>query len=371
MSQYRLSQAEIDMLLGGGDSSQDEASLSQNELDTTGEICAAAAAVAASSLSELLSQNVSISNPRGSEATLEHICQEATALNYIAHVKFQEGLNGGFYLVFQEGDMRLVADLLFGNDGSNPPETMGEMELSAVLEAVSQLTGNMMTTLSSLLKKKVISEPVEIDRYDLRLLETPLGITLDDPLAKTEFRLEIGALSDSTLSFLIPAPLAKDMVKAFETATMPQPAPVPSATQPVVTAQPQRDTAAASAPAAAYNAPAAPPAGNAAPVNAQPVQFAPFPQGAAPQVSGNLNLILDVPLQITVELGRTKREIKQVLELGTGSIIELDKLTGDPVDILINGKAIAEGEVVIIDENFAVRITKIKNLTANLGGILQ
>jgi len=75
--------------------------------------------------------------------------------------------------------------------------------------------------------------------------------------------------------------------------------------------------------------------------------------------SDKLELLLDIPLRVTVELGRTRMTLKRVLEMIPGSIIELDKLTGEPVDILVNGKLIARGEVVVIDENFGVRITEI------------
>ncbi|KGT72702.1 hypothetical protein MA20_48710 [Bradyrhizobium japonicum] len=75
--------------------------------------------------------------------------------------------------------------------------------------------------------------------------------------------------------------------------------------------------------------------------------------------SQNLNLLLDIPLQVTVELGRTKKLIKEILEMSAGSIIQLDKLAGEPVDILVNNKLIAKGEVVVIDENFGVRVTDI------------
>lgn len=95
-------------------------------------------------------------------------------------------------------------------------------------------------------------------------------------------------------------------------------------------------------------------------MNVQPVQFAAF-DPVEPNVigSGNLNLLLDVPLQVTVELGRTRKQIREILELGPGSILELDKLAGEPVDILVNNKLIAKGEVVVIDENFGVRVTDI------------
>ena len=94
-------------------------------------------------------------------------------------------------------------------------------------------------------------------------------------------------------------------------------------------------------------------------VPVQAVQFSPLVPGAMAGVDGNIGLILDVPLQVTVELGRTKKLIREILELSPGSVLELDKLAGEPVDVLVNGKLLAKGEVVVIDENFGVRITDI------------
>ena len=95
------------------------------------------------------------------------------------------------------------------------------------------------------------------------------------------------------------------------------------------------------------------------PVNVQPLQFQSFDEGMIEFDRKNIGLLMDVPLQITVELGRTSKKIREILEFGQGSIIELDKLAGEPVDILVNGKSIAKGEVVVIDESFGVRITDI------------
>jgi len=98
---------------------------------------------------------------------------------------------------------------------------------------------------------------------------------------------------------------------------------------------------------------------NRRPVNVQPAQFEAFDDNNVQTEKENISLIMDVPLEVTVELGRTRKLIREILEFGTGSIIELDKLAGEPVDILVNGKPIAKGEVVVIDENFGVRITDI------------
>lgn len=95
------------------------------------------------------------------------------------------------------------------------------------------------------------------------------------------------------------------------------------------------------------------------PVNVQPVQFLPFDPQDILQQKENIGIIMDVPLEVSVELGRTHKKIKEILEFSPGTIIELDKLAGEPIDILVNGKFVAKGEVVVIDENFGIRITDI------------
>ncbi len=93
--------------------------------------------------------------------------------------------------------------------------------------------------------------------------------------------------------------------------------------------------------------------------NVQSVQYPNLSGGPTTQEQGNIGLIMDVNMEMTVELGRTKKQIKDILGMGEGTIIELDKLAGEPVDILVNHKPIAKGEVVVIDENFGVRVTEI------------
>jgi flagellar motor switch protein FliN/FliY len=91
------------------------------------------------------------------------------------------------------------------------------------------------------------------------------------------------------------------------------------------------------------------------------VSFQNFDVASVMQQKENIEIIMDVPLEVTVELGRTTRKIKDILEFSPGSIIELNKLAGEPIDILVNGKFVAKGEVVVIDENFGIRITDIVN----------
>ena len=96
------------------------------------------------------------------------------------------------------------------------------------------------------------------------------------------------------------------------------------------------------------------------PVNVQPAQFTPFSgEFAAQFAKENIDLIMDVPLEVTVELGRTTKSISEILDFAPGTIIELNRIAGEPIDILVNGKYVAKGEVVVIEESFGVRITEI------------
>ena len=222
----------------------------------------------------------------------------------------------------------------------------------------------------------------------------------DEPVVKTSFRMEVDGLIDSEIMQILPLDVAKEMVsflmgggaeaevQAQEApAPAPEPAPAPVAPEPAPVAAapasaPQPAAAApqyAAPPQPQYAAPPQQPQYTAPPMGAQPVyappayannvvaagvpvqnaQFAPLTNEPVEVNAANISLIQDVPLQVTVELGRTKKSIREILEFSTGSIIELDKLAGEPVDIHVNGQLTAKGEVVVIDENFGVRITEI------------
>src|SRR5436309_2321340 len=101
----------------------------------------------------------------------------------------------------------------------------------------------------------------------------------------------------------------------------------------------------------------------------QSAQFGQLNAGAPGMDRNPLDLILDVHLEATVELGRSRMSIKDILALGPGSVVELDKLAGEPADLLINGKPLARGEVVVIDENFGIRITEIRTPTERIDSL--
>ncbi len=297
---------------------------------------------------------------------------------------------------------------------------MNEIHISAVQEAMNQMMGSSATSMSTIFNRFVNISPPGIDILNMESGEGVSNLPEDETLIQVSFRLLIGDLIDSNLMQLLPVHFAKHMVELLIGGAQESTAntPAPAAPEPVQTPEPQ---AAAPAPVAPSQPPAQqqmPPQQAAQPpvqdynsygqapmgmpqgmpqgmppqqpygmppqqpyamppqphygepqhyggvpnrnVNVQPVQFANLQNGAYSQVDeNNLNLLMDIPLKVTVELGRTQKQIKDILELSQGSIVELDKLAGEPVDILVNNKLIAKGEVVVIDENFGVRVIDI------------
>jgi len=177
-----------------------------------------------------------------------------------------------------------------------------------------------------------------------------------------EFDLKIGTMIDSKIVQLAPLDFSKQLIqKLFSASTTQQAAPAPQ-----VTEQAQSSPSPPSAPATAQQTTVASPELKATPVGVSPVQFSQLGEMEVEGTPGNIGMLYDVPLNVTVELGRTRRSVRDILELTQGSVIELDKLAGEPVDVLVNNTLIATGEVVVIEENFGVRITEIVNTKERL-----
>jgi flagellar motor switch protein FliN len=259
------------------------------------------------------------------------------------------------YMVLDAAFAKHVASSLMGAEEGDD-SALSEMELSAISEVVSQANGSFLTNLGAALKSPA----------------TGASVTLGDP-ASVAAEMGDGALMASIylqnsegnnvlVRHIIPGALAQRILGKLHEAPAAAPPPPP----PAARTAPAASTAPAF-PAAAGMAPPQQPAypvassGSVAPPT---TQFAPaaFSQLSAMQSDTeirNLDILLDVPLTVTVELGKTHIPIKQILEYGQGSLITLDKLAGEPIDLLVNGKYFAKGEVVVIDENFGVRITSI------------
>ena len=411
-----LTQEEIDALLNGAASepaasdsaSNEEASsvlsddlLSSMEKDALGEIGNISMGSAATTLSVLLGHKVNITTPTVSVDTMSTIQNQYPMPYLVVEVGYVIGINGNNILAIQASDASIIADLMMGGDGLNPQEELNEIHMSAVGEAMNQMMGTVATSLSTMFNKKIDISPPKVNLIDLGAEDkiTDL-VNNDEPVVKTSFRMEVDGLIDSEIMQILPLNVAKEMVSFLmgggaeaevqeAPAPAPEPAPAPAAPEPAPVAAPATAAAApapqpaapqyAAPPQPQYAAPPQQPQYTAPPMGAQPVyappayannvvasgvpvqnaQFAPLTNEPVEVNAANISLIQDVPLQVTVELGRTKKSIREILEFSTGSIIELDKLAGEPVDIHVNGQLTAKGEVVVIDENFGVRITEI------------
>lgn len=363
-----LSQEEIDALLRGEPvTSSPAAELTDMENDALGEIGNISMGSAATTLSILLGRRVSITTPRVSLTKLKDIQNEYPLPYLVIEVGYTHGIMGTNLLAIREMDALIIADLMMGGDGTNPPaELNNELYMSAVGEAMNQMMGSVATSMSTVFKKKIDISPPRVNLIDFASDSSITNTTsLDDSIVKVAFRMEVEDLIDSEIMQILPINVAKDMVESLISAVQQpqQPPPVQAQPKPASTPQPaaapQVQSSSANAgytPQVAAAPPRQQPAHN---VAVQPVQFAPLHQPTVAMGDTNIGLIMDVPLQVTVELGRTKKLIRDILELSPGSVVELDKLAGEPVDILVNGKLIAKGEVVVIDENFGVRITDI------------
>ena len=387
-----LSQDEINALLSGmntgsSDPQPDpqpaatEEILTDIEKDAIGEIANISMGTSATTLYSLVNRKVNITTPTVSIANWKNFIDEQEKPCVFIQIKYTEGLDGANILIMRERDVKVITDLMMGGDGSNIDGELGELHLSAISEAMNQMMGSSATSLSSMLGRMIDISPPEASLVNI--LENKNGADiapfLGGDFVKIEFRMQIEDLVDSTIMQLYPIDFAKSLYKIFMEQQMgtsaapaqPDPAPQP---QSVPAPQPQSDPAPQPQPQP-YVPPKAemPQMQQAMPqmqmqqmpqmqqANIQPAQFQAFntqmPQQMASQE--NIGLIMDVPLEVTVELGRTKKSIAEILDFTPGTIIELDKIAGEPIDVLVNGKFVAKGEVVVIEESFGIRVTEI------------
>ncbi|MGG1245831.1 flagellar motor switch phosphatase FliY [Bacillus spizizenii] len=368
MENNRLSQDEIDALLNGTGSTLDEPEvpevhdLSEMERDAIGEIGNISFGSSATALSTLLNQKVDITTPSVTVIPKSKI-SDAFPEPYVAiEVNYTEGFSGSNLLVVEQNDAAIIADLMIGGDGKGADPSLSEIHLSAVQEAMNQMMGSAATSMSTVFSKKIDISPPRVELLDVTEEKGTDRIPDDEMLVKVSFNLKVGELIDSSIMQLYPLTFAKDLISSLmntgnaEEDTTPPPDVTyeqpkePVTPEPRIEPQQQQQL-----PPKRQGTPK-----KAAPVQVSPVEFSAFDPNEASQAPiNNLDMLLDIPLSITVELGRTKRSVKEILELSAGSIIELDKLAGEPVDILVNQRIVAKGEVVVIEENFGVRVTDI------------
>lgn len=418
-----LSQDEINALLNGVDLSADsgvsdtatatmdasaEEELTDIEKDAIGEVANISMGTSATTLYSLVNKKVNITTPVVEMCSWEDVLSAYEKPCVFIQIKYTVGLNGTNILVLREHDVKVITDLMMGGDGTSIDGELSELHLSAISEAMNQMMGSSSTSLSSMLGKTIDISPPEASLVDVQSKQPrELSPFLEERFVKISFRMQIDDLVDSTLMQLYPLDFAKSLYNTFMAQQMggaepepaPAPAPAPAAPAPAPSApamdmgmqQPQMNMGMPQGgmdmgmgmqqpqmnmgmPQGGYGMPQmnmgmgmppqmnmGMPMGYGMPnVNIQPAQFQNFAQGQGEMVSAeSIGLIKDVPLEVTVELGRTSKSISDILEFAPGTIIELDKIAGEPIDILVNGKFVAKGEVVVIEESFGVRIMEI------------
>jgi len=354
MSDGALSQAEIDALLagvdagGGGGTATAVASSSFPETGRKaleaffGETTDTQAGI----LTTMTGSEASLSNAQvtinGRDTFLDSLAEKVT----VVKVDFNSGFPGEHLFIFPEEAAKTIVSML--NKEENVE--LDEMAMSVIGEVVSQMIGHQITALSGKTGNKSISSvPPEATNIPKAVVALPSG-----DFAGITYQLNLGEGKNFPMWEVLGPSVAMDIAKALSGGGQQQ----------------KQAGGGGSAPSSggmnmggmqmgmggmgmggggmAYGS-----------SNVQSVQFPNLMPHGGPQEAGNIGLIMDVYMEMTVELGRTRKLIKEILAMGEGTIIELDKLAGEPVDILVNHKLIAKGEVVVIDENFGVRVTEI------------
>lgn len=379
--------------------------LSDTEKDAVGEISNISMGTAATTLSSLLNQKVNITTPRVEVADWDKLSRKYDRPCVMLQIRYKEGIDGNNVLILKERDVKIITDLMMGGTGNvDDGEELTDLHLSAIGEAMNQMMGSAATSLSSMFNRKIdISPPIANIVETYNEMDETLPQFLNDNFVIVAFKMQIGDLIDSEIMQLYPVDFAKELLTMFSidqeaqsdnssASTEPTPveqtaAPQPqAATAPQVATAPQQPMPDMSQQGMmqqgmmqqgmpmqgmpyGYGMPMqGMPYGYGMPmqqapvkdVNVSPASFQPFQADVNPLVQQeNIDLIMDVPLEVTVELGRVSKSIKDILDFAPGTIVELNKIAGEAVDVLVNGKYVAKGEVVVIEENFGVRITEI------------
>ena len=384
MSNGFLSQDEINSLLNGelnndNEVENNEELLSDLEKDLLGEVGNISMGSASTALYQLLNQKVNITTPVVTVTTIKQIKENFDVPNIILDVEYVEGISGRNMLMMKISDAAVIANCMMGGDGKIESDELSEIEISAVQEAMNQMIGSAATSMATMFGRRVDISPPQSTLWESKEQSLSNDIEEEEKVVRISFDLEVGDVLKSSIMQILPLNTAKkivsimmgeEQVQAPVDAPVSEPAPTQASTHTMASSsQPTYEAPVHGQPAyqqPAYEAPAnyAPPMSHTQPmmqpaVEVQKANFAPLGTEHVRKSHDNIDLILDVALDISVVLGRTKKSIRDILNLGNGSLIELNRLADEPVEVLVNGKVIAEGEVVVIDENFGVRINNI------------
>lgn len=359
-----LSQEEIDALLRMSDEKKNDESLSPVEIDALGEIGNISMGTSATTLYTLLRNKVTITTPRVEIVDSQKIAEDYPLPFIAIKVNFTDGIEGINLLLLKEADALIIADLMMGGDGTSHREEIDDLAMSAISEAMNQMIGAASTSLSTMLDKPINISPPIAFRANLGSDYNDIEFFRDNSkFVKIAFKMVVGDLIDSEIMQLLPVKFAKKMVAGLIEVEDRK-----EGHEPLEKSGQKQEIYADNRPAESKLINTKNVLKDEG-VKVQPILLKELQEETTTGEKENINLILDVPLQVTVELGRTRKQIREILQFGAGTVIELDKLAGEPVDILVNGKFIAKGEVVVIDESFGVRITDIVHPAKRLSSI--
>ena len=347
------------------------ASLNEEQMDALGEFFNIAMGKAATVLSANLNFPVEISTPSVDIGSWDKICESHPVPSLLVTIKYKEGFEGDNLLVVEQRDAIIIANLM--EEEEPLTEIDGELDeyrRGTVAEAMNQMVGGASGSMSEMIGRPINISPPSINPIDLRedLSEIPGSFGIDQEFLQIAFKFVVEGLVNSEMLQLVTSDFAARLANELldDNEDLDVAAPEPGST-PSPAPQAQADVVPARA---------APPARPSEQRPAEPAltvgraEFQPLRQsGAEPDSGGNYQIIMDVELDISVELGRTRMRVKDVLALGEGAIIELDKIVGEPVEIFANERLIARGEVVVIEEDFGVRITEVVKKTEVRGEI--
>lgn len=346
-----LSQEEIDALLGNVNKPSSPP-LSESDKDLLGEIGNISMGSASTALSTILGKTVNITTPKVNITSINKIKESFEVPIVSLEVLYTENLKGANLLLIKITDAAIIADIMMGGNGENVNRTLSEIEISAVSEAMNQMIGSAATSLSTMLSFPVNISPPTARIWDDASQTLSDNVDPDEDMVEIAFRMTIENLLDSQIMLLLSIETAKIIVDKMTGQSKEEE--IIQKEEFVVDEAPITKIENVSQSKVSEQKPII----EESQINIQKAKFSPLTP-LSNQEKQNIDLILDVPLEISVVLGRAKKTIKEILEMGPGSLVELDKLTEEPVEILVNGKKVAFGEVVVIDENFGVRITSI------------
>lgn len=354
-----LSQAEIDALLQDGSAVCEDITedisryFSADEIDALGEIGNICIGTSATTMSALVGKRVTITTPKVDVYKVENALSSYRCPFLAIGVEYTSGIEGKNLLIVKDYDAAVITDLMMGGDGAVDAEhiELDEIHLSAMSEVMNQMIGSAATAMSNMMGNEMNISTPQIVRIEA---DESMGKYFNGAsrIVKISFDMEIEDLLKSKLLQIMTIEVAKKLIGSLMNPDGNEPAP-----------EPARAAGSGAGPQSGVRSRTAPISEKQQVKVVKQASFQSFDEemGASGQNTGksNFDLINDIPLQVTVELGKVVKNLSEVLNFGTGSIIVLDKQAGDLVDVIVNGKYIAKGEVVVIDENYGVRITEI------------